>query len=148
MSTSETNPRLLFFQSLIDQDMEQSPSPLGRWLNGTLRAVEEGSLTIEYTVREDMTNPMQILHGGATAAIIDDLIGITVFVLNREYVYTSVNLSIDYLHSAQLGDIITAQSRVLRAGKNIIHAECLITDEDGRIIAKAASNLVQTSTKH
>ncbi|GAB3329178.1 hypothetical protein GCM10027299_32220 [Larkinella ripae] len=148
MSTSEENPRLLFFSSLIGEDMSQSPSPLGRWLNGTLRAVEEGSLTIDYTVREEMTNPMRILHGGAVSAIIDDLIGATVYVLNREYVYTSVNLNVDFLHSARLDDVITAQTRLVRMGKNIIHVECILTAADGKLIAKAASNLVQTSMKH
>ena len=148
MHTPEINPRLLFFRSLIGQDMRQSPSPLGRWLNGTLLAVEEGSLTVEYIVREDMTNPMRILHGGAAAAIIDELIGSTVYTLGREYIYTSVNLNVDFLHSARLGEVITAQTRIVRAGKNIVHAECVITAAGGKIIAKAVSNLIQTSVRH
>ncbi|MFC5412730.1 PaaI family thioesterase [Larkinella bovis] len=148
MATPETNSRLPFFRSLIGQDLRHSPSPLGRWLNGTVRAAEEGSLTVEYEVREEMTNPMRILHGGALAAILDDLIGATVYALGREYIYTSVNLNVDFLHSARLGETVTAQSRIVRAGKNIIHAECQVTATDGKIIAKAASNLVQTSIKH
>ncbi|GAB3248304.1 hypothetical protein GCM10027347_04500 [Larkinella harenae] len=148
MPTSESNDRLLFFRSIIGQNMQQSPSPLGRWLNGTLRAAEEGSLTVEYVVREDMTNPMNVLHGGSAAAIIDDLIGATVYTLGREYLYTSVNLNVDFLHSARLGDLVIAQTQIVRAGKNIIHAECTLTATDGKIIAKAASNLIQTSVKH
>ncbi|MGA0557238.1 PaaI family thioesterase [Larkinella sp. VNQ87] len=148
MSPSETNPRLEFFRSLIDQDLRESPSPLGRWLNGTVRAAEEGSLTVEYVVREDMTNPMGMLHGGSAAAIMDDLIGSTVYALGRDFVYTSVNLTIDFLHSARLGEVLTAQSRIVRAGRNIIHAECIILAADEKIIAKAASNLVQTSLRH
>ena len=148
MSTPETIPRLKFFRSMIGQTMTRSPSPLGRWLNGTLLAAEEGSLTVEYGVREDMTNPMGILHGGAASAIMDELIGTTVYVLGREHLYTSVNLNVDFLHSARLGEVITARTQVVRAGKNIVHAECVITAVDGKIIAKASSNLIQTSTKH
>ncbi|RRA98927.1 PaaI family thioesterase [Larkinella rosea] len=148
MSTPETNARLLFFQSMIGQDMRQSPSPLGRWLNGTVLAAEAGSLTVAYEVKEDMTNPMRILHGGAAAAIADELIGTTVYALGREHIYTSVNLNVDFLHSAKLGETVTARTRVVRAGKNIVHAECVITAADGKIIAKAASNLIQTSIKH
>jgi acyl-coenzyme A thioesterase 13 len=148
MNTPETNPRLQFFRSMIGQDMRQSPSPLGRWLNGTVLAAEEGSLTVEYVVRENMTNPMRILHGGAAAAIADELIGTTVYALGRENIYTSVNLNVDFLHSAQLGETVTARTQVVRAGRNIVHAECQITAADGKIIAKATSNLIQTSMKH
>ncbi|KAA9353607.1 PaaI family thioesterase [Larkinella humicola] len=148
MSTPETNPRLQFFRSMIGQAMAQSPSPLGRWLNGRLLAAEEGSLTVEYEVREDMTNPTRILHGGAASAIIDELIGTTVYALGREHLYTSVNLNVDFLHSARLGETVTARTQVVRAGKNIVHAECQITAADGKIIAKASSNLIQTSVKH
>lgn len=148
MPIPETNPRLLFFRSLIGQTMQQSPSPLGRWLNGTVRAAEADSLTVDYVVREDMTNPMKVLHGGSAAAIIDDLIGTTVYLLGREYLYTSVNLNVDFLHSARQNEVITARTQVVRAGKNIIHVECVLTATDGKIIAKAASNLAKTSIQH
>lgn len=143
----ETNPRLEFFRSILGQSMSQSPSPVGRWLNGTLREAEFGKLVVEYTVREDLTNPAGVLHGGAAAAILDDIAGAMVFTLGREYAYTSVNLNIDFLHAARLGELITATATVIRAGKNIIHVESFIKAADGKTIAKAATNLIQTSVK-
>ncbi|WP_266363546.1 PaaI family thioesterase [Tellurirhabdus rosea] len=147
MHQPETNPRLEFFRSQIGKDMSQSISPLGRWLNGTLRRVEPGEITVEYLVREDLCNPMRVLHGGAAAAILDDLIGVTVFSLGRDHAYTSVNLNVDFLNPAREGELITATARIVRAGRNIVHTECLILGADGKIIAKAASNLVQTGVK-
>ncbi|QJW89727.1 PaaI family thioesterase [Spirosoma taeanense] len=142
-----TNPRLEYFRSQIGQDMKGSISPFGRWLNGTLRAAHHGRLVAEYRVREELTNPAGVLHGGAVAGILDDLIGATVFTLGREFAYTSVSLNIDFLHAARLGDVITATADVIRAGKNIIHCEGRIVAADGKIIAKGASNLIQTSEK-
>lgn len=141
------NPRLDFFRSQIGHDMSVSPSPLGRWLNGTIRAADFGRLVADYTVREELTNPAQVMHGGAAAAILDDLIGAMVFTLGREYAYTSVNLNVDFLHAARRGDIVTATAEVVRAGKNIIHAEGRIVAADGKLIAKATTNLIQTSVK-
>ena len=66
--SSRTNPRLEYFRTQIGNDLSTSISPLGRWLNGTLRAVDYGHLSIEFTVRQDMTNPMGVLHGGSAAA--------------------------------------------------------------------------------
>jgi acyl-coenzyme A thioesterase 13 len=144
---NSSNQRLDIFRSLIGQDMRASISPLGRWLNGTVRAADYGHLVAEYTVRDDMTNPAGVLHGGAATAILDDLIGAMVFTLGREYAFTSVNLTIDFLHAARLGDTVTATADLVRAGKNIIHCEGRIVGDDGKVIAKCATNLIQTSVK-
>ena len=141
------NPILAFMQTQIGQSMNQSPSPVARWLNGTLKAVSEGSLTVEFTVREEMTNPMGILHGGISAAMMDDVLGATVFSLGEENFFTSVNLNVDYLSSAKLGEVVTVQSRVVRKGRNIIHAECQVTNAEGKLLVKCTSNLLQTGVK-
>ena len=139
------NNVLAFFQSLIGKSMGNGPSPLAKWLNGTLLAAEKGSLTAEYTVREEMCNPAHILHGGIAAAIMDDLMGATVFSLGVPTFFSSVNLNVDYLYSAPVGAKVIAKTEVIRAGKKVIHIECRIFDEQQNIIAKATSNLVATS---
>ena len=143
----ETNPRLATFRQLIGQPMTQSPSGVGQWLAGTLQVVEEGRMVATYLIRADMVNPMQVLHGGAASALLDDLCGLTVFALGREYAYTSVNLSVDFLNPARLGETLTAEAMVVRAGRNIIHLEGRITNEAGQLIAKCSTNLVQTGMK-
>lgn len=127
--------------------MNDSPSPFGRWLNGTIRAAEQGRLVADFTIRDEMTNPAGVLHGGAAAAILDDLIGAMVFAMGRDYAYTSVNLAIDFLHAAYKGDTVLATAEVIRAGKNIIHCEGRISATDGKLIAKCTTNLIQTSIK-
>ncbi|WP_375448275.1 PaaI family thioesterase [uncultured Fibrella sp.] len=143
----EMNPRLALFQSMIELPMNQSPSGLGRWLNGTLVAVEAGRTVARYVVRDDMVNPMQVLHGGAASAILDDLCGLTVFAMGREYGYTSVNLAMDFLNPARLGDVLLAEANVVRAGRTIIHVEGRITNVDGKLMAKCSTNLIQTGFK-
>lgn len=143
----ESNDRLTAFKSLIGQPMDQSPSGVGRWLAGTLHVVEEGHTVATYPIREDMVNPMQTLHGGAASAILDDICGLTVFALSREFAYTSVNLNVDFLNPARLGELITAEARIIRAGRTIIHVEGRITSEAGKLIAKCSTNLVQTGVK-
>jgi acyl-coenzyme A thioesterase 13 len=144
---TESNSRLEVFQPFIGQNMSNSPSPLGRFLNGKLIDIKIGSLTVEFTIREDLTNPMGTLHGGAAAAIMDDIVGIMVFAMGREYAYTSVNLNCDFLSAARIGDVLTAHSYVVRAGKNVIHCEAKITNNEGKIIAKCSTNMIQTGVK-
>jgi acyl-coenzyme A thioesterase 13 len=142
-----TNQRIDFLRSRIGQPMSDSISPFGRWLNGIIRVADYGKLVADFTIRQEMTNPAGVLHGGAATAILDDLIGTMVFTLGREYAYTSVNLTIDFLHTARTGEVVTAIAEVVRPGRNIIHCEGRILAADGKIIAKCASNLIQTSIR-
>jgi acyl-coenzyme A thioesterase 13 len=142
-----THPRIESLKSLIDQPMARNPSPVARWLDGRLKAVKEGSLTVEFTVREEMTNPMGILHGGISATMLDEVLGATVFSLGDEHFFVSVNLNVDYLSSAQVGEVVTAQSQVVRKGRNIVHAECRLTNAEGKLLVKATTNMLATGMK-
>lgn len=141
------NPRFEYFRSQIGQSMAQSISGIGRWLNGTLREVEPDRIVADFLIRDDMVNPVGVLHGGAASAILDDLCGILVFSLGREYGYTSINLNMDFLNPARLGETLSAEARIIRAGRNVIHLEGRITNAEGKIIAKCSTNLIQTGVK-
>ena len=142
------NPIKEFFTANIGKNAtEISPSHLGRWLNGKLISVEEGAIEVEFVVREEMTNPLNILHGGAAASMLDDVMGMTVYMLGRENFYTTVNLSIDYLSPAKVGDTLSVKSKIIRAGKTVIHITCEIHNTDQKIIAKCTSKMVATGVK-
>ncbi|EAR01988.1 PaaI family thioesterase [Maribacter sp. HTCC2170] len=139
------NKPLEYFKTQIGKDATHSPSPLMKWLNPILISAEAGQLEFSYVIREEMTNPVGIIHGGTTAAIIDDAIGAAVFSLGVSHVYTTVSLSVDYFSRAQAGDTIIAQTNVIKKGRQIINAECEVWNADKtRMIAKGHSNLIQT----
>ena len=137
------NKPLELFKLQVGKNASQSPSPLMQWLNPILISAEAGKLEFSYVVREEMTNPLGIIHGGTTAAIIDDAIGAAVFSLGVSHVYTKVSLSVDYFSRAQTGETIIAQTNVIKKGKQIINAECEVWNADKtRMIAKGHSNLI------
>lgn len=139
-----SNPIVESLQAKIGQKVKDSPSPVSKWLRGTLVSVEEGKLRVEFKIRKEMTNPMGILHGGAATLIMDDMIGATVYTLNRDHFFTSTNISVDFLNPAKKGERIIAVAEIIRAGKTIINAECRLFSEQGLLIAKSMSNLVRT----
>ena len=79
-----------------------SPSPVCNWLQGKLIFVKEAKLIVEFKVREEMTNPVGMLHGGMFALIADEMIGATVATLNLTKFYVSINLTIDFLYGIRL----------------------------------------------
>ena len=118
-----------------------SPSPFTHWLGCILKEVDPGKVTAELTVRKDMTNPVGKLHGGISSAILDDIIGATVFTLDSNNFYATINLNVDFLSSANLGDTITVTAEIIRQGRNIFNADAYLKSANGKIIAHATSNL-------
>jgi len=138
------NKALALFESLVGKDSSESISPLMRWLNPTLLSAEAGKLEFSYVIREEMTNPMGILHGGTTAAIIDDAVGAAVFSLGKPNLYTTVNLAVDYFASAKAGETIIAVASITKNGNQIVNTNCEVWNAGRtRMIAKGHSNLIK-----
>ena len=142
-----SNRRLDYFVNFIDKNTAESFSPVGQWLNGTLRHIDTSSIRIEFVIRKNMTNPLGILHGGVGAAILDEACGMLVLALGRDFAYTSVNLNCDFLHFAKIDEVVFAEAEIVRAGKNIIHVEGKILNISGKIITKCSTNLIQTNVR-
>jgi uncharacterized protein (TIGR00369 family) len=132
------------YRQLIGRTLDLNPSPLGNWLHGTLLAVDRDSCSVAYVVRPEMTNPAGILHGGVMAAMLDELIGMTVHLEAGDTFFASVNLAIDYLAAARVGDEVIARTHIVRRGKRIVNAEGTLALPDGTLLARATSNLAAT----
>jgi uncharacterized protein (TIGR00369 family) len=130
-----------------DKTITDSRSPAGNWLAVTLEDAERGAVRLSVIVAKDMTNPYGNVHGGMMSAFIDETIGWAVVSLDAEQHYTSLNLNVDFLYAVGEGEKMIASARVIRHGKKIIHTECLVHNERGMLVAKAASNLIATSMK-
>jgi acyl-coenzyme A thioesterase 13 len=132
----------------IGKEITESPSPFMAWLRPVIVKVEEGSLTFQHTIRKEMTNPFGTLHGGITAAIIDDAIGATLISYGEAYFYVSVNLVIDYLSAAREGDVVLADTAIIKKGNQLVNAQCEVWNADRtRLIAKGYTNLLKTEIK-
>lgn len=137
-----------FLKAHIGKEVSASPSPFMNWLRPVMLLVEEGSLEFQYTVRNEMTNPFGTLHGGITAAMIDDAIGATLICYGEPFFHVTINLAIDYFAAAKEGDVIIAQTSVIKKGKQLVNAQCDIWNADRtRLIAKGYSNLIKTEIK-
>ena len=136
---------------LIGQTTADSPSPMGRWLNGTLQEVGENGIKIAYLVRPEMTNPVGILHGGMVATMLDDIMGMTIMVKYQatlaQFFYSTVNLHVDYLASAREGATVIASSNITKAGNKIMNAEGWLHDTSGKLLAHSTSNLLKVEIR-
>lgn len=144
MDTKEAN----FLKQFIGKAVTDSPSPFMNWLQPIMLKVEQGSLAFQYTVRKEMTNPFGTLHGGITAAMIDDAIGATLISYGEPAFHVTINLAIDYFAPAREGDVVIAETQVIKKGSQIVNAQCDIWNESRtKLLAKGYTNLLKTPIK-
>ncbi len=139
------NPFLKLFTQYIGRAERPEDPAFSRWLGGVFRQVDEGRLAMDFKVREDMVNPVGLLHGGVQNAIVDDVIGMTVLTLGAQTFYLSLGLNVDYLGKARLGETVKASGRIVRRGKEVVNAECVLESERGEVICRGTSNLIRSS---
>lgn len=138
------NKSLKLLQYILEsEESYESPSPYMRWLDGHLIDAKEGEVKVGFTVRKEMCNPADILHGGVISGMMDEVVGIAVFSLGREHFFSTVNLSVDFLRPAKLNDTISVKAKVKRNGNRIINVVAEMKKEDS-LLAMASTNLIIT----
>lgn len=141
------NQKLEMLKGFIGKTFEGSPSPFGLWLKGKVVAATTHSVEFEFTVRNDMTNPVGMLHGGVTAGMIDNCIGVNFYVLGLDYFYPTINLNIEYFSGAKEGETVLVKTQVVKQGRTIINLRAEVTNQQGKVLAFATSNLAVSTIK-
>lgn len=136
------NQSVEFYKQYIGQKITTAPSGFGNWLAGKILKVEEDSLSIEFEVRDNMTNPVKMLHGGMIAAMMDEIIGMTIFVNGEKNFFYSINLNVDFISNVNVGTQVVVTSQIIKKSSRLIQAECYIHGPDNKLLAKGSSNLI------
>lgn len=99
------------------------------------------SVQIGLVVGEAHCNSRGFLHGGVIAALADNAMGLSCVAVmaERPRGLVTVNLSVDYVGAAKLGQWMLIAPRVLKAGKSLAFADALVT-ADGETIARASAS--------
>lgn len=133
------------FNNFKNLELKDFPvPPFTKWLNGTIIRVEHGFLELEFLVRPEMANPTNLLHGGMQCALMDDVIGMMTATLGYEGFPISIDFHVDFLGKVEVGEKVRVIGKVIREGRNIIHAIAEIRDINGDLISTGNSNLFKT----
>lgn len=132
-------------KEIINKPGIKTPSGAGNWMDLILREVDRGKTALSMKIRPEMCNPYGMIHGGMMSLLIDESIGWAIISLESDRNYTSLNLMVDFLYGAAMGEEILARAEVIRQGKKIINAEVRVYNKDQVLLAKATSNLIVTT---
>lgn len=116
-----------------------------KWLNGKMLKAERGHIELEFEVRPEMANPTDLLHGGMQCGMMDDTIGMMSATLGYEGFLITIDFHVDYLGKVNVGENVKVIARMVREGRNIVHAISEIYNMDRKLIATGNSNLLKTT---
>ena len=127
MTPEEKQRRLDLFRSYDDFNRH----------NGLrLTDVDDGTATVEVTLRRESLNPRGMAHGGLIFTLCDVATGVAARTGGRTTV--SQDASIYFLRPGVNTEKLTANGRVLKEGRTTGYAEAEVFNDDGTLIAKAA----------
>src|SRR3954468_17951731 len=119
-------------------DAGQQP-PIFKLLGAKLVRIPDGRAYVELEVDERLANPMGTLHGGVLCDIADAAMGMAYLsTLDEGESFTTLELKINFLRPVWRATL-TAEGTVVQKGRTVGLTECSITDEKGRLVARATS---------
>jgi uncharacterized protein (TIGR00369 family) len=118
---------------------ELPQAPMGLLIGLRLIAIEPGRARYELDADHRHHNPMGTLHGGILCDIADSAMGMAfASTLEEGESFTTLELKINFLRPVKSARLI-AEGTVVQRGRTAGMTECAVTDENGRLIAKATS---------
>ena len=113
--------------------------PVARLIGFEAKEVADGRATVILAAGPQHANPMGTLHGGILCDIADAAMGMAfASTLAPEESFTTLELKVNFFRPIWQAQL-KAEGTVVQRGRTIGYVECDITDEEGRLVAKAAS---------
>ncbi len=114
-------------------------TPYLKLLGIELEEISEEKVVMSLEMQEKLQQPYKLLHGGATASLIDTAMAFAVIAaIGTQGPATTVDLTVQYLRPVTEGKV-TCTAKVTRAGKRLIFLSAEVANEQGKLTATALS---------
>lgn len=112
------------------------PFPLSSLLGLELTEVETERVVAEMTVRPELCNGAEVLHGGALMAFADTLGAIATIVnLPKGANTTTIESKTNFVRPAPLGERVIGETTPVHRGRRTMVWQTKITNAEGKLVA-------------
>lgn len=119
--------------------------PYARLIGIEVGALARGEATLHLTVRDELKQNLGVVHGGATASLIDSASAFAILTLLKPgETTTTIDLTIHYLRPLTEGRA-TAKASVRKAGRRLLTVSVDVSDEAGNLAATAVTSYLRLS---
>lgn len=124
-----------FLQGIIDGKFPAAP--ISKFLNFQLAEIKPGFAKFASIPTTDHYNPINSVHGGYAATLLDSAMGVAVHTtLAAGLAYTTLEIKVNYVRvmTDKTGEIF-AEGKLIHAGSRTATAEGRIVDASGKLYA-------------
>jgi uncharacterized protein (TIGR00369 family) len=113
--------------------------PYIKLLGMELIDLKTGEAVVSLKMRDELRQPHGLLHGGATASVIDTAMAFAVItVLDASEKASTVDLTVHYLRPV-IDETITCTARVVKAGRRLLTISADVVNDKEKLIATSLS---------
>lgn len=112
----------------------------GNDLGMELDIVSPGEIRYQLVITELHLATPKVAHGGVIASLMDGTLGVAglSLAIDNGNVVSTIELKMNFLTPAFLGDTLTAKGKVIQAGSRILYIEGEITNQHKEIVARGS----------
>jgi len=122
--------------------------PIAELIGFSIEEIGDGRAVGSLQSGPQHANPMGTLHGGVLCDLADAAMGMAfVTTLAADESFTTMALSINFFRPVW-HTRLRAEARVINRGKNVGYVECVMTDQEGKHVAKANSTCFVLRGEH
>jgi uncharacterized protein (TIGR00369 family) len=107
-----------------------------------------GGVRVAYDTTETLANRYGAIHGGMTAAMLDDVTSLAAgLTIEWGQITPTLEMKVSYIAQGKPGARILAEARTIRRGGTVMFLEADLKDEEGKLIATASSTVMIAQLK-
>jgi acyl-CoA thioesterase len=129
--------------SLADLHSRMKGEPIASFFNLKVLELSPGYTKVSMKMRPEYLNFNGLVFGAIIMSIADYAFSLAINSLNMPSVATQFNIHL--LAPAAVGEELTAEGKVLKNGKKVGISEMIVTNQSGKIIAKATGTTIPLS---
>ncbi len=118
----------------------ESNEPAAKFLKTRLVELSPGHAKVSMTVGAEHLNFNGLIFGGIIMAVADEAFAYATNSLIRPSYASQIN--IHFLSGPAVNDELIAECRVLKSGRRVGISEMTVTNQDGKLIAKATGTTI------
>ena len=114
--------------------------PIASFLKTQLLELSPGYAKVTIKIIPEYQNFNGLVFGGIAMAVADQAFAYAVNSVSRPSIASQFNMH--FIAAAKVGDELIAEGRVVKSGRRVSIAEMTVTNQDGKLIAKATGTTI------
>jgi len=127
-------------EALAELRTKAEEEPIASFLKMQLLELSPGYAKVAIKIIPEYQNFNGLVFGGIVMAVADQAFAYAVNSVSRPNIASQFNMH--FIAAAKVGDELIAEGRVVKSGRRVSIAEMTVTNQEGKLIAKATGTTI------